>query len=85
MTDYAKAIKWLEKTLANNDWPKQLYVTPGMFWDLAIAFDDEVEVDWKFEEMTEGFPFMVIGPTIIRTADNRKSATTLLNFRDKAL
>ena len=50
-------------------WPKILYLKDGKtFQDLVVALD--VEVDWHFEETDDGFPYFLIGPTMVRV-DNQ--------------
>ena len=46
-------------------WPKTLYVASGaIFQNLVVAL--RVKVEWHFEEGTEGFPYFLIGPTMVR-------------------
>lgn len=75
VTDFHKDLNALE-------WPKVLYVKDGKtFQELVVAL--RVEVDWHFEETDEGFPYFLIGPTMVRV-DNQAQATSaqLVSFAD---
>jgi len=72
------------KLLHKNDWPKTLFVTPGMYWDVIIASEGKIEPDWHFHPTgeDEGYPFFLIGPTMVRVDDNRTNQLALKTFTE---
>ena len=82
MKNYADVLIKFEKLLHKNDWPKTLFVTPGMYWDVIIASEGKIEPDWHFHPTgeDEGYPFFLIGPTMIRITDNRTNQLHLETF-----
>ena len=68
MKNYAQVLKKFEKILHQNDWPQTLWITAGMYWDVIIASDGEIVPDWRFHPQNEdeGYPFFLIGPTMVR-------------------
>ena len=68
MKNYAQVLKKFAKILHQNNWPQTLWITSGMYWDVIIASDGEILPDWRFHPTgeDEGFPFFLIGPTMVR-------------------
>jgi len=84
MKNYTEIIKKFEKLLHKNNWPNTLFVTPGMYWDVIIAAEGTIEPDWHFHPTgeDEGYPFFLIGPTMIRVTDKRANQLALETFTE---
>ena len=82
MKDYAEVLKKFEKLLHTNEWPQTLWITPGMYWDVIIASEEEIVPDWRFHPSNEddGFPFFIIGPTMVRPIRSNTNAVRLESF-----
>ncbi len=66
MIKYTILLNKVHRLLDKEDWPKKLVLEPKTFWDLIVALDGQLDdVDWHFEEESEGFPYIVLGPTMI--------------------
>ncbi len=76
MKNYTEVLKQFEKILHQNDWPQTLWITPGMYWDLIIAAEGAIVPDWRFHPTNEdeGYPFFLIGPTMVRPGKRANSA-----------
>lgn len=84
MKNYAQVLTKFEKLLHKADWPKTLFVTPGMYWDVIIASDGEIDPDWHFHPTgeDEGYPFFLMGPTMVRVDNDRANQTALKTFKE---
>lgn len=84
MKNYADVLKKFEKLLHKNDWPRTLMITPGMYWDVIIAAEGAIEPNWRFHPTgeDEGFPFFLIGPTMVRPLRSTSNAVRLESFAD---
>lgn len=83
MKNYAEVLKKFQKLLHKNGWPQTLWITPGMYWDVIIASEDEIVPDWRFLHPTgedEGFPFFIIGPTMVRPIKSHANSVRLETF-----
>ncbi len=66
MIKYTILLNKVHRLLDKEDWPKKLVLEPKTFWDLIVALDGQLDdVDWHFEEESEGFPYIVLGPTMV--------------------
>ena len=66
MIKYTILLNKVHRLLDKEGWPKKLVLEPKTFWDLIVALDGQLDdVDWHFEEESEGFPYIVLGPTMI--------------------
>jgi len=75
--DTQHLINDLHADLDRLDWPKTLYVKNGKtFQDLVVAL--EAKVDWHFEETDEGFPYFLLGPTMVRVDNQGQPASAKL-------
>ncbi len=76
MKNYLQVLKKFEKILNANGWPQTLWITAGMYWDVIIASEGEILPDWRFHPTgeDEGYPYFLIGPTIVRPAKQANSA-----------
>ncbi len=81
MKNYEQVLKRFEKLLHANGWPQTLWITPGMYWDVIIASDGEILADWRFHPNgeDEGFPFFLIGPTMVRP-QKQSNSVALTSF-----
>ena len=68
MKNYDTVLKMFYEHLDTNDWPQTLWITPMLYWDVIIASDGEILPNWRFHPSgeDEGFPFFLIGPTMVR-------------------
>jgi len=84
MKNYAEVLTKFEKLLHKADWPKTLFVTAGMYWDVIIASDGQIEPDWHFHHTgeDEGYPFFLLGPTMVRVGNDRANAVYLETFKE---
>jgi len=70
----------LHNNLDKMNWPKVLYVKDGKtFQDLVVALRTQVKVDWHFEETDEGFPYFLLGPTMVRVDNQGQPSSARLN------
>ncbi len=87
MKNYTEVIKKFEKLLTKEGWPKVLWVDAGMYWDLLIASEGAIDPDWRFHPTgeDEGFPFFLIGPTMVRPVAQTRTAIHTIHqvFKDK--
>ena len=76
MKNYEQVLKRFKTLLHKNKWPQTLWITPGMYWDVIIASEGEILADWRFHPRHEdvGFPFFLIGPTMVRPSKQANSA-----------
>ena len=73
MKNYAQVLTKFQYLLHKNDWPKILYVTPGMYWDIIIASESQITPDWHYDPTRvedDGYPFFLIGPTMVRCTES---------------
>ncbi len=84
MKNYGEVLKKFVKLLGMNNWPKTLFVTPGMYWDVIIASEGKIEPDWHFHPTgeDEGYPFFLLGPTMVRPDNDRANQMTLATFKE---
>jgi len=73
MKNYAEVLRKFQYLLIKNDWPKILYVTPQMYWDIIIASESQIEPDWHYDPTRvedDGYPYFLIGPTMVRCTES---------------
>lgn len=77
MKNYEEVVRRFHGTLAREDWPQTLWVTTELYWDVIIAADGEIKPDWHFHPTgeDEGFPFFLIGGTMVRPIKQTNTAT----------
>lgn len=63
---YTIVLNKVHRLLNKEGWPKKLVLEPKAFWDLLVAIQFNLDdVDWRFEDESEGFPYFILGPTMI--------------------
>ncbi len=84
MKTYAAVLQKFEKLLYSNDWPLTLWIDTGMYWDVIIASEGEIEPDWRFHSTNEdeGYPFFLIGPTLVRPIKQANTASIIEDAGD---
>jgi len=66
MIKYTILLNKVHRLLDKEGWPKKMVLDPKTFWDLIVALDGQLDdVNWHFEEESEGFPYIVLGPTML--------------------
>lgn len=73
MKNYAEVLRKFQHLLQKENWPKILYVTPAMYWDIIIASESQIEPDWHYDPTRvedDGYPYFLIGPTMVRCTES---------------
>ncbi len=76
MKNYDEVLLKFETFLTAENWPKTLWVDPEMYWAMIIASEGKILPAWRFHPTgeDEGFPYFLIGPTMVRPVKQTRTA-----------
>lgn len=83
MIKYKEIITAFREMLEKEDWPTTVFIPPQDYWAVIIASEGKMKADWHFEDGIEGYPFFILGPTIVRPCKRNELPMVLEDFQHR--